>query len=87
MPQPDIAIPSRAPADVSADDTIQPFEVSALDLRGLNVDPEAVRTLLSVDAAAWRDELPGIEKHFTIFGAKLPAGLRAELEALRQRLA
>src|SRR6186713_978963 len=34
MPQPDIAIPSRAPADVSADDTIQPFEVSALDLRG-----------------------------------------------------
>src|SRR5206468_3978354 len=34
MPQPDIAIPSRAPADISADDTIQPFEVSALDLRG-----------------------------------------------------
>jgi molecular chaperone Hsp33 len=34
MPQPDIAIPSRAPAEVSADDTVQPFEVSALDLRG-----------------------------------------------------
>src|SRR3954462_8590514 len=34
MPQPDIAIPSRAPADISADDTILPFEVSALDLRG-----------------------------------------------------
>src|SRR3954467_10236933 len=34
MPQPDIAIPSRAPAEISADDTIQPFEVSALDLRG-----------------------------------------------------
>jgi molecular chaperone Hsp33 len=27
-------IPTRAPAAVSADDTIQPFEVSALDLRG-----------------------------------------------------
>ncbi|MBV8840654.1 MAG: Hsp33 family molecular chaperone HslO, partial [Alphaproteobacteria bacterium] len=34
MPTPDIAIPSRAPAEVSADDTVLPFEVSALDLRG-----------------------------------------------------
>ena len=34
MPAPDIAIPSRAPAEVSADDTILPFEVAALDLRG-----------------------------------------------------
>jgi molecular chaperone Hsp33 len=34
MPAPDIAIPSRAPAEVSADDTVQPFEVAALDLRG-----------------------------------------------------
>jgi len=30
----DIAIPSRAPADVSADDTVLPFEVAPLDLRG-----------------------------------------------------
>jgi molecular chaperone Hsp33 len=34
MPAPDIAIPSRAPATVSADDTILPFGVAALDLRG-----------------------------------------------------
>jgi molecular chaperone Hsp33 len=34
MPNPDTAIPSRAPAETSADDTILPFEVSALDLRG-----------------------------------------------------
>ena len=34
MPAPDIAIPSRPPAAVSADDTILPFEVVALDLRG-----------------------------------------------------
>src|SRR6185295_14899045 len=34
MSNPDIAIPSRAPAEVSADDTVLPFEVSALDLRG-----------------------------------------------------
>ncbi|MFL5064335.1 MAG: Hsp33 family molecular chaperone [Xanthobacteraceae bacterium] len=30
----DIAIPTRAPAATSADDTVQPFAVAALDLRG-----------------------------------------------------
>jgi molecular chaperone Hsp33 len=34
MQTPDISIPSRAPAEVSADDTILPFEVAALDVRG-----------------------------------------------------
>ena len=34
MSSPEIAIPSRAPAATSADDTILPFEVAALDLRG-----------------------------------------------------
>ena len=34
MPDIDIAIPTRAPAEVSADDTILPFEVAPLDLRG-----------------------------------------------------
>jgi molecular chaperone Hsp33 len=48
MPAPDIAIPSRAPAAVSADDTILPFEVAALDLRGRVVRlAPAVDTILS----------------------------------------
>ncbi len=34
MTDPQIAIPSRAPAATSADDTVMPFEVAALDLRG-----------------------------------------------------
>src|SRR2546423_13959520 len=48
MPQPDIAIPSRAPADISADDTVQPFEVAPLDLRGrvVRLGP-AVDTILT----------------------------------------
>ena len=48
MPQPDLAIPSRAPAEVTADDTVQPFEVSALDLRGrvVRLGP-AVDTILT----------------------------------------
>jgi len=48
MPHPDIAIPSRAPAEVSADDTILPFEVAPLDLRGrvVRLGP-AVDTILT----------------------------------------
>ena len=34
MTQPQTEIPVRAPAKTTADDTVQPFEVSALDLRG-----------------------------------------------------
>ena len=34
MSNPEIAIPSRAPSATSADDTVMPFEVAALDLRG-----------------------------------------------------
>src|SRR6185503_9704959 len=48
MSQPDIAIPSRAPAEVSADDTVLPFEVAPLDLRGrvVRLGP-AVDTILT----------------------------------------
>jgi len=34
MTSPEIAIPSRAPAATTADDTVMPFEVANLDLRG-----------------------------------------------------
>src|SRR5471032_549613 len=34
MSNPEIAVPTREPAATSADDTVMPFEVAALDLRG-----------------------------------------------------
>jgi molecular chaperone Hsp33 len=34
MSKPDIAVPIRAPSPISADDTVMPFEVAALDVRG-----------------------------------------------------
>src|SRR6185312_7022415 len=34
MPNPDVNIPVREPAPTSSDDSILPFEVAALDLRG-----------------------------------------------------
>ncbi len=35
MTNPEISIPTRAPSATSEDDTLLPFEVPALDLRGL----------------------------------------------------
>lgn len=50
----DIGIPQRAPAATSADDTIQPFEVAALDLRGrvVRLGPAIDEVLTSHDYPA-----------------------------------
>src|SRR4029079_2235582 len=53
MAAPGIAIPSRAPAAVSADDTILPFEVASLDLRG-----RVVRLGPALDQILTRQESP-----------------------------
>jgi molecular chaperone Hsp33 len=48
MPEPHIDIPTRAPAATSADDTILPFQVEGLDLRGRLVRfGPAIDTILS----------------------------------------
>jgi molecular chaperone Hsp33 len=48
MPHSNLDIPSRAPAETSADDTILPFQVEALDLRGRVVRfGPAIDTILS----------------------------------------
>ena len=59
---------------------------SGLDTAGLDVSHEDMAELLRVDVEGWRREVPLIEKHYAKFGAALPAQLRGELEALRQRL-
>jgi molecular chaperone Hsp33 len=53
MPSPDLAIPTRAPAEVSADDTVLPFEVPTLDLRG-----RVVRLGPAVDAILESHDYP-----------------------------
>jgi phosphoenolpyruvate carboxykinase (GTP) len=58
----------------------------ALDLSGLDVDDAVMAELLSVDAEAWRDELPLIEAHYDHLGERVPAELRDELAALEKRL-
>lgn len=49
----DVAIPMRAPAALSADDTILPFEVAALDLRG-----RMVRLGAAIDEILTRHDYP-----------------------------
>jgi phosphoenolpyruvate carboxykinase (GTP) len=58
----------------------------ALDLRGLDIPPNHLETLLSVDSEGWLEELPLIRKHYESFGDRLPAELPAQLAQLAERL-
>ncbi len=57
-----------------------------LNLKGLAMDPAALAELLSVDKALWRAEAAAMKTYFDEFGARTPAALYSELEALQQRL-
>jgi phosphoenolpyruvate carboxykinase (GTP) len=59
----------------------------AIDTSGLDLAPEVVDALLSVDAESWRAELPQLEEHYESLGATVPAALRDELQELEKRLA
>jgi phosphoenolpyruvate carboxykinase (GTP) len=58
-----------------------------LDLTGLEIAPENVTELMRVDSAAWRAELPDIERHFGQFGDRLPERMREQVLGLANRLA
>ncbi len=57
-----------------------------LQLDGLDLSDEALEALLVVDEDAVRAELPQIEEHLAKFGDDLPAEIRAQLDALKQKL-
>jgi phosphoenolpyruvate carboxykinase (GTP) len=57
-----------------------------LDLGGLSIPPQDLAELLTIDRAAFRDEVPDIEAHFKQFGNRLPARLSAQLKSLVERL-
>jgi phosphoenolpyruvate carboxykinase (GTP) len=58
----------------------------ALDLSGLDVSAENMKTLLAVDREGWRQEAEGLSKYYEEFGDRLPAELRRQLAALKERL-
>jgi phosphoenolpyruvate carboxykinase (GTP) len=57
-----------------------------LDLSGLVLDEEDASELLAVDVEGWLAEIPLIREYYAQFGAKLPAAMLAQLDALEQRL-
>jgi phosphoenolpyruvate carboxykinase (GTP) len=59
----------------------------AINTKGLNIDAEAMRELLSVDEDLVREQLPQVKEHFAQFGDKLPDALAEQLAELEQRLA
>jgi len=59
---------------------------SALNTKGLDVDPATLRTLLTVVPEAWREEMADIEEYLDAFDQRTPRDLKAELTAVRQQL-
>jgi phosphoenolpyruvate carboxykinase (GTP) len=57
-----------------------------LDLTGLPISAQNMKALMSVDRASWKAEIPDIEKHFALFGDRLPARLTKQLEEFSMRL-
>ncbi len=60
--------------------------VDDIDRTDLDISRETLQSILTVDKDVWREEAAGIEEHYKKFGDKLPAELREQLEALKERL-
>jgi len=57
-----------------------------LNVEGLDLAPEALEDLLTVDAAQVKEELPQVHEHLAKFGDRLPKQVHEQLEALEERL-
>src|ERR687898_149700 len=76
--------------DGDADATETPIGLvpapGAIDTDGLEIAAGAMEELLTVDPQLVRDQLPQFEEHLARFGDSLPDELKAQLDALKQRL-
>lgn len=57
-----------------------------LDLSGLDLSTDNMKELMSIDRAAWKAEIPDIEKHFSAFGNRLPERIRKQFHEFIKRL-
>jgi phosphoenolpyruvate carboxykinase (GTP) len=57
-----------------------------LNTEGLDLEPEALHELLTVDESALADELPQVEAHLATFGDRLPPELGRRLEEVKRGL-
>jgi phosphoenolpyruvate carboxykinase (GTP) len=58
-----------------------------LNLNGLKIEQSALDQLLSVNSEEWRAEAADMDQYLNEFGDRTPVQLRAEVAALRTRLA
>ena len=58
----------------------------ALETEGLEISAEDLEAAVRVDPEEWREELGPVRAFFDAFGDRLPAELRAQLEAAERRL-
>ena len=57
-----------------------------IDLNGLDIDPEVMQALTSIDVDKWQAEMHAIGEYFDSFGDRLPAELRDELKRVESEL-
>ena len=58
----------------------------AIDVSGLEINPEDIAEALRIDPNEWRAEIPLIEEWFEKIGSKLPDELRKELATLKNNI-
>ncbi len=58
-----------------------------INIEGLDITVDTIKDLLSVDKDLWKEDAQGIEEFYAKFGSKLPAEMRKQLDALKERLA
>ncbi len=57
-----------------------------LDVANLGLTTETLKELLSINQAAWRNEMEEIGKYFSDFGRRIPSRLKEEHNAVSKRL-
>jgi phosphoenolpyruvate carboxykinase (GTP) len=57
-----------------------------LNTEGLDIDPAELATVLGTDDDGLRAQLPQVKEHLAIFEDRLPGDIRAQMQALEQRL-
>lgn len=57
-----------------------------INLDGLDLTVDTLKTILNVDSDDWKKEVAGIEEFYQKFGDKLPEELKKELERLQSKL-
>ena len=59
----------------------------ALDTSGLDIDPDDLEAILSVDVDGWKNAIPEIREHLSRFEPQLPDALPAAVDRLESALA